>query len=239
MIKDQELQNKAKIAELSWELKLCWREMKFCENQKTMEEYEKAMAHNVKKHNELMQCKWDKIEYGIQLKKKQRTNKSPMNIVNVSCEKQHSNSFENECNTAVLDHGKNILNQASEEFKFKGKDFTKDPKVFSLVFDKIKLIFDHVERHVLDDARKIIKHSKKDKVEQSKTSYKSSKGTIRTSSELTRNVSFGKVVSIGQSDQILQKGVLLKNTSDRAPTPTVSSLTFNSQFSSRMFLRHP
>lgn len=238
MIKIKELENKEKIAELSWELKLCWREMKFCENQKTMEEYEKSMAHNVKKHNEMMKCKWDKIEYGIQLKKKQRmkkNNKSQMKIVNVSCENQPSSSVANDkiCSLAVLDHGKNILNKASEEVKFTGKDFTKDPKVFGHVFNKIKLIFAHVESHVFDDARKIInasKHSKKDKEEKSKTSYKSSKGTLGTSSELTRNVSFGNVVSIGQSDQILQKGVLLKNTSDRAPTPTVSSISFISQF---------
>lgn len=45
-------------------------------------------------------------------------------------------------------------------------------------------------------------------------------------SELTRNVSFGRVVSIGQSDQILQRGVSLKNTSDRPPTPTVSCLNY-------------
>lgn len=55
----------------------------------------------------------------------------------------------------------------------------------------------------------------------SKSSYKSSKGTLRTSPELLRNVSFGEVVSIGQSDQILEKGVKLKHTSDRIPTPTV------------------
>lgn len=163
----EELKNKENIAALTWELKLCWREMKFCENQKTMEDYEKAMAHKIKKHNEMMQCKWDQIEYEIQLKKKQRlrsrnkNNKnSPTNIVNVSCE---DNEITKLCSITALDHAKNILNKASEEVKFKGKDFTKDPQVFSHVFNEIKLIFNHVEKHVLDDTRKIIKASKHSK----------------------------------------------------------------------------
>lgn len=256
-IKMEELKNKENIAALTWELKLCWREMKFCENQKTMEDYEKSMTHNIKKHNEMMQSNWDKIEYEIQLKKKKRlrsrNKNSPTNIVNVSCEDQ-SRTVDNEntrlCSITGLDHAKNILNKASEEVKFKGKDFTKDPKVFTHVFNEIKLIFDHVQKHVLNDVRKIInasKHSNKEallkdrdsivsfwilfalKIQniflqvKSKTSYKSSKGTMGTcGAELSRNVSFGNVVSIGKSDQILEKGILLKNTSDRVPTPTVS-----------------
>lgn len=162
----EELKNKENLAALIWELKLCHREMKFSENQKTMEDYEKAMTHNIKKYNQMMQTKWDKIDHEIQMKKKERlrsrnkNNKnSRINIVTATCKEPTNIS-----DVSVLTHAKDILtrilNKASEDVKIKSKDFSKDPAVFSHVCNEIKLVFDDVEDHVFNDVRKIINASK-------------------------------------------------------------------------------
>lgn len=169
-IKIEELKKKDNIAALSWELKLCWREMKFSENQKTMENYEKAMAHNVKRHNEIMHCKWEQIDYEIQLKKKERSrNKNKTNNSQQSRTVDVDNS--KLCTTSVLTDGKIILTQASDEVRINGKDFSKNQQVFSHVFNEIKLVFDYVEGHVLSDVRKILnatKHSRENLLEAQK-----------------------------------------------------------------------